>query len=119
MLKAAIAKLELDNIRDRMIMGRRVRMERGEPPGGPVLYGYAKDGNKHLIINDEEARIVQQIFEWYIGGENSMEIRRRLNAAGIVPRQSRLWSKATIANILTFEAYATGNYTKALDGEYF
>ncbi len=51
-IKAAIAKLEIDSIRDRMIMGRKVRIERGEPAGGPIRYGYYKDENKRIAIND-------------------------------------------------------------------
>ncbi len=96
-IKAAIAKLELDSIRDRMVMGRRVRIERGEVPGGPVLYGYAKNDDKRLIINEAEASVIRQIYDWYILGENNMEIRRRLNAAGIPPRKNKIWSKVRMA----------------------
>ena len=60
-----------------------------------------------------------QIFSWYIAGENGMEIRRRLNSAGIAPRKNRVWSKATIAKILTFEGYATGKNISVLDGKKF
>ena len=116
-IKAAIAKIELDNIRDRMVMGRRVRIERGEVPGGPVRYGYAKGEDKKLIVNGEEVDVILKIVGWYIQGENNMEIRQRLNAAGIPARVGKVWSKATIQNILTFEGYTTGEYTTTLDGE--
>lgn len=118
-IKAAIAKIELDNIRDRMLMGRRVRLERGEVPGGELRYGYEKSDDRRLIVNEAEAGVVRQVFEWYNQGENNMEIRRRLNAADVSPRKSKVWSKATIQNILTFEGYATGEYTVNLDGETF
>jgi site-specific DNA recombinase len=118
-IKAAIAKLELDNIRDRMIMGRKVRIERGEPAGGPIRYGYYKNENKQIVINESEASVVRKIYDLYNQGENNMEIRRRLNAAGIAPRINKIWSKASISNILTFEGYATGKYTTSLDGEIF
>ncbi|MEM7133404.1 MAG: recombinase family protein [Chloroflexota bacterium] len=40
-IKAAMGKIEVDNIRERMLMGRRERLERGEVPGGDqVRYGY-------------------------------------------------------------------------------
>ena len=76
-IKAAIAKLELDNIRDRMIMGRKVRIERGEPAGGPVKYGYLKDENKRLILCEAEASIIRKILigifkasiTWRFGGD--------------------------------------------------
>ena len=90
-IKAAIAKIELDNIRDRMLMGRRVRLERGEVPGGEVRYGYEKSDTRRLIANEAEAEVVRQVFEWYNQGKNN----------------------------LTFEGYATGEYPVNLDGETF
>jgi hypothetical protein len=100
-------------------MGRRVRLERGEVPGGELRYGYEKSDDRRLTINETEAGVVRQVFEWYNQGENNMEIRRRLNAAGVSPRKSKIWSKATIQNILTFEGYATDGYTVSLDSEAF
>lgn len=116
-IKAAIAKLELDSIRDRMIMGRKARIERGEPAGGPIRYGYYKDESKRLVINESEAEIVREIFGLYNQGMNNMEIRRRLNELGVAPRNNKIWSKATINNILMFEGYAVGKYTTTLDGD--
>ena len=118
-IKAAMAKIELDNIRDRMVRGRRARLERGEVPGGPARYGYYKDDNNFLQIDEQESKIVKEIYDWYISGENNMQIRKRLNGEGIPARVGEIWSKATIQNILTFDGYATGEYTTSLDGEIF
>ncbi|GMR10651.1 MAG: hypothetical protein BMS9Abin28_1472 [Anaerolineae bacterium] len=38
-IKASTGKMEIDNIKGRMVMGRRARLERGELPGGPTKYG--------------------------------------------------------------------------------
>ena len=125
-IKAAMGKIELENIRERMIMGRRARLKRSKVPGGTIRYGYKKNTDHRLIINDddeeeeeEEAEIVRRVFKWYTQGETNMEIRRRLNAGDVPPRKSNLWSKMTIQNIITFEGYATGEYTTTLDGEVF
>ncbi|MFZ1756359.1 MAG: recombinase family protein, partial [Caldilineaceae bacterium] len=118
-IKAALGKIEVDNIRERMIMGRKARLERGEVPGGDqVKYGY-KRVDKQLEICEEEATVVRRIFDMYIAGDNSMAIRSRLNSEGIVPRRSKLWSKATIGKILTGEFYATGKILTTLDDEVF
>lgn len=118
-IKAAIAKMELDNIRQRMIAGRRARLERGEVPGGNIRYGYGRGEDKRLSVIEAEAAIVRQIFTWYNDGESSLEIRRRLNASDTPARRGRVWSKATIQNVLTFEGYTTGDYVTTLDGEEF
>ena len=118
-IKAALGKIEVDNIRERMVMGRKARLERGEVPGGDqVKYGYQRV-DKRLEICEDEAKIVRQIFEQYIARENSMTIRSRLNNEGVIPRRGKLWSKATIGKILTGEFYATGKLSTFLDGEEF
>jgi site-specific DNA recombinase len=118
-IKASIGKLEIDGIRDRMVRGRRARIERGETPGGTCRYGYQKGEDKRLEINEAEASIVRKVFEWYTQGSNNLEIRARLTNLGIPPRIKKVWSKTTVVNILTFEGYATGEYTTTLDGETF
>lgn len=118
-IKAALGKIESDNIRERMIMGRRARLERGEVPGGDqVRYGYKKV-DKRLQINEAEVEIVHQIVGWYITGQTVLQIRRRLNAAGVPTRKGKGWAKASIEHILTNECYVTGKVATTLDGETF
>ena len=118
-IKSAVAKIELDNIRDRMVRGRRARLERGEVPGGPTKYGYARGEDNRLVIVEAEAGVVRQIFEWYIAGESNQLIRGRLTAMGVPPRIAKAWAKPTINTILTNEGYATGQYATALSGEQY
>lgn len=116
-IKAALGKIEVDNIRERMLMGRRARLERGEVPGGDqVRYGYRKQ-DRRLEIEEDEARWVRKIYGWYNAGENNMQIRRRLNALGVPARRGKRWAKPTIETILTTEGYATGKLTTVLDGQ--
>ncbi len=118
-IKAALGKIESDNIRERMIMGRRVRLERGEVPGGDqVRYGYRKV-NKRLEIDEDEAAIARQVFAWYISGEGIFHIRRRLNGMGVPSRKGKRWSKVSVQHIVTGEYYATGRIPTTLDGETF
>ena len=57
-IKASIAKMEIDNINERTVMGRRARLERGEIPGGQTKYGYWRKDNKNAI-DEREAKIVR------------------------------------------------------------
>ncbi len=116
---AAISKMQIDDQKESMVRGRKSRLNRGDTPGGQNRYGYFRDENKHLIINPDEAQVVRNVFDWYISGCNNMEIRRRLIALEISPRINKVWSKATINNILTFSGYATGIYLTRLDNEIF
>jgi site-specific DNA recombinase len=118
-IRAAIGKIEVDNIRERSLMGRRARLERGEPPGGDQQpYGYRK-ADRHLEIEADEAEVVRNIFRWYIAGESLNQIRTRLDRMGVLPRRAKRWAKSTIQSILAKDAYATGYFNTKLDGEDF
>jgi DNA invertase Pin-like site-specific DNA recombinase len=115
-IKAAMGKIELDNIRERMVMGRRVRLERGEVPGGDqVKYGYRKV-DRRLEIHEQEAEMVRKVFAYYIAGETIQAMRKLLDATGVTPRRGRSWSKSAIQKITAGEWYATGQMVTTLDG---
>lgn len=118
-IKAALGKIESDNIRERMMMGRRAHLERGEVPGGDqVKYGYKKAGRR-LEIDEAEVQVIYRIIDWYIAGHTPLQIRRKLNEAGVPARRGPLWSKPSIERILTTEAYVSGRISTVLDGETF
>ena len=80
LLQAVVAKMELDNIRERTAMGMIARHKAGKitlcnPPYG---YTYA-DGN--LYVHEIEAVWVRQIWQWFGEGVGRKGIRQRLIAA--------------------------------------
>ena len=118
-IKAALGKIEVDNIRERMIMGRRGKLERGEVPGGDqVKYGYRRE-DRRLHLEETEAQIVRLVFRMYINGESIQTMRKRLDASGVPPRSGGLWSKATIQRIVSGDFYATGRLTTSLEDQHF
>jgi DNA invertase Pin-like site-specific DNA recombinase len=62
-----------------------VNRQQGKFIGSFPTYGYLKDPNDHhkLIIDEETAPIVRQIFEKFIGGESIIGIAKDLNEMGI------------------------------------
>jgi site-specific DNA recombinase len=116
-IKAALGKIESDNIRERMIMGKRVHLERGEMQlgGDQVKYGYCKV-NGRLEIDKAEAATVRKIFDWYIAGERLNAIISRLNMLGVPTRKGGQWNKGSVQGIIRGEWYATGKLVKKLDG---
>lgn len=122
-IKAAIGKLEVDNIRERMMMGKRGRLEKGRAWDPHKRYGYTLDAEGHLIIDPERAPWVRQVFAWYREGVAVREIRRRLIAQGAPPPDRKSgpkgrkdpWPLSTIHHILTCPDYWRG-YTEARAG---
>jgi site-specific DNA recombinase len=123
-LKAWVAQMELDGMRERMTMGVKARLRAGKANTGQDRYGYRRDGEIIEIV-EVEAAWVQQIFAWYNAGTPLLEIRRRLIEAGAPQKggsiQRRIqWSKPVIQGILKgAKDYATGIKIQTRCGEAF
>jgi site-specific DNA recombinase len=123
-LKAWLAQMELDGMKERMTMGVKARLRRGDANTGQDRYGYRREG-EIIVIVEEEARWVRKIFEWYLSGMPKMEMRRRLVEAGApqkgssIPRKVQ-WSRAIIDGILMgAEDYCMGIKRQSRAGEVF
>ena len=82
-------------------MGVHKRMMDGSYKTAKTPFGYDYVNGK-LQINPEKAKVVKQIFTWYISGIGMDEIAVRLNKLGI---RKEVWRKNTIRCILTNEKY--------------
>lgn len=66
---AAMAQQESANMSSRVKFGKRMNAQKGKVPN--IVYGYDKTIGDYfnLSINEKEAKIVKQIFSWYIEDE--------------------------------------------------
>ncbi len=123
-LKAWLAQMELDGMRERLTMGVKARLRAGKANTGQDRYGYRREGDV-IVIVEEEAQWVRQIFEWYLQGVPVAEMRRRLIAADAPqkgsgrPRKVQ-WHISAIQSILSHaEEYASGIKIQHRAGEAF
>ncbi len=123
-LKAWLASMELEGMRERMSMGVKARLRSGKANTGQDRYGYQRNGEVIEVV-EEEAHWVRQIFDWYIRGVSLLEIRRRLIEANALQKGSSIprkiqWSRSTIQGILKgAKDYATGIKIQTRNGEAF
>ncbi len=82
----------------------RKSYEQGIPTNGTVTYGYSGNG-ADLVIIPEEANIVREIYERYLGGEGLRKISTDLNNRKILNRNNGEWDTQAIRYILTNEKY--------------
>lgn len=74
----------------------------------PNLYGY-KSNRGELIVVEEEAKIVREIFAMYLQGASINDIKNNLKERGIKTRRGLTdWSTSTLRGMLSNEKY-TGN----------
>lgn len=68
-------------------------------------YGYNLV-DKELVINDEESKVVERVYEEYLlKGYSYLKIATRLNEEGVNSKYGRGWSHRTIKLMLTNAAY--------------
>lgn len=69
-------------------------------------YGYDKDKNGDLVINEEQAKVVKLIFDLYLGGKSILGIVKELKERCIKsPTGKENWPKHSIEEMLSNEKY--------------
>jgi DNA invertase Pin-like site-specific DNA recombinase len=123
-LKAWVAQMELDGIKERMTMGIKARLRAGKANSGRDRYGYQRNGEVIEVV-EQEAKWVRQIFAWYNENVPLLEIRKQLINAAVPQKGGNAfrkteWSKNVIQFILgAAKEYAFGIKTQSRGGETF
>ncbi len=117
-IRGFASKLEAEKIRERTMRGKKAKAEQGRMPGGGSrLYGYnyiraVHENGGRRVIDKDEAKWVQQMFEWLVyHGLSTTAITHRLRELS-VPRPSGngYWIKSTVQGILRNVAYTGKTY---------
>ena len=107
--KAFFARRELKMITKRMQRGRVKSVEEGKYIASTAPYGYKfeydKDGKKSLVIDEEKAAIVRNIFDMYVNGNGAYKIKVWLDNMGIKTNNGIPFSEQAIRRILKNELY--------------
>lgn len=104
---SAMAQQESENISSHVLLGLKMKKDRGELIGYNGCYGYNYNiETKEITINEDEANIVRYMFERYVEGIGSSSIAKELTAKGIkTPKGGTKWCESTIRGILKNEKY--------------
>ncbi len=124
-LMAAIAKMEVDSIRERTTMGKRGAAKQGRIPNGAVPYGYRIGDDGRPEIYEPEAEVVRRIFRQYVEeGLGGNEITRRLNNENApTSKPGSRWHQAFVTGLISKEVYkgvwryGQNRWTSTEDGE--
>lgn len=93
--------------------GRELSVKSGNYVGSKPVYGYDKiivmDGKRKcptLAINEEQARVVRMVFDWYVNENVGTQIiANRLNDLNITPPEISLWRGETIRRMVENPIY--------------
>ena len=101
---SVFAQMEREVITERTMLGRSGRAEKGFFHGGgtdPIGYDYV-DGQ--LVVNEEEAAQVRQVYELYAAGVSVSEITRRMD--GYSTKHGGWHHTSTVGNVLDNPLYS-------------
>lgn len=102
----ALAQEESANTSKRVKFGKKMNAEKGRVPN--IVYGYDKTIGDYfnLKINEEEAKVIRQIYKWYTEeGYGAAKIANMLNEKGVRTKRGCNWSQNATCRILTNELY--------------
>ena len=102
----ALAQEESANTSKRIKFGKKMNAEKGRVPN--IVFGYNKTIGDYfnLSINENEAKSIRQIFQWYTEeGYGGSKIANMLNERGIKTKRGNNWSQNSVCRILTNEIY--------------
>lgn len=120
-LRGAISEFEKAKINERMCRGRREKARQGRVLRDFRIFGYDFDPRtEQLIINEEEAAVVRQIFSWFLHPPPGMRgiagIARALTRAQVpTKRGAAKWHRQVVRQILSNRTYIGEFYQNKWD----
>ncbi len=98
---SSIAEEEAISISNNVKWAVRKKFEKGEKKASKAPYGYDKDENGNLIINEVEANVVKIIFKEFIKCKNQLEIQEKIKDLD----NSKILKVGSIKNIIENPIY--------------
>ncbi len=105
----SFAEFEREMIAERIRDKIRAARRKGRWTGGNAPLGYRSE-KARLLVHEEEAPWVRQIFDWYLEGVSALAISARLNAAALPLKtmqrpRAHPWTKDLVLRILRNRLY--------------
>lgn len=108
--KSFFARRELKMITKRMQRGRVKSVEEGKYIASTAPFGYKFEydinGKRLLVIDEEKAAIVKNIFDMYLNGNGAYRIKVWLDSIGVKTNNDVSFSEQAVRRILKNEIYA-------------
>ena len=117
-IMSSIAQDELRKLSSRIKFGHQQAIKNHVVLGNSRIFGYDKK-DKKLVINEEEAKMVRELFELYATDEYSMkQIEDLFWSKGYRNRNGNKIAHSTMANTISnpkYKGYYVGNKVKVID----
>lgn len=105
-IMSAVAKQEIAFAKLRLKRGTIQSAKKGNWLGKKRPIGYDYDKTTKRLVPNEDASVIQRMFQEYIDGYSTKEIAHRFTNEGVTSKAEMIWSPAGVARILSNVAYA-------------
>ena len=117
-IMSGIAQDELRKLSSRIKFGHQQAIKKGIVIGNNRIWGYEKDHGRLLVV-EEEAAMVRELFALYATGKYSMkQLEDKLYAKGIRNTNGNKLSHTTMSKVISnpkYKGYYVGNKVKVVD----
>ena len=106
-IMSSLAQEESRSISENVTWGQRKRMADGKVAiPFRLMLGFKRGPNGEILIDEEQAKTVRNIYSWFLQGMTPHAIARKLTDLGIPsPSGKDSWYDGTVRSILTNEKY--------------
>jgi site-specific DNA recombinase len=103
---SAVSEFERRVASARVKANKMSMARQGLNSSGSAAYGYFRNpATKKLEINEEQAKIVRMIYNWYLEGHGQRRICDMLNEMDILNNQGKRWCVQTIRALIERKTY--------------
>lgn len=103
-LLASIAEEESKTMGQNIRWHIKEKFKQGLPHNPQDMYGYRWQEEQYVIA-PHEAKVIQQIYTWYLSGDTPTQIAKKLNEMGEKTRKGNRFTRRIIHNILSQDTY--------------
>lgn len=102
---ASFSEIEMTTKKSRMMRNRKYKMQQGGYGGGWIAFGYKKDENDKIVIDEKNAKIVRKIYNMYESGMSARTIAIELIELGELPQLSQDAGQQFVTKTIQREQY--------------
>lgn len=103
---SAFSQSESESIRENIIRGNAMAYAQGKVSVSPTMFGFTKNSDGEIIIDEEQARVVRMIYNDYLDGMTPGDIKKKLEKQHIKTAFGRdTWNTTVILSLLQNEKY--------------
>ncbi|MDE6838212.1 MAG: recombinase family protein [Acutalibacter sp.] len=115
---SAFSQSESESIRENIIRGNAMAYAQGKVSVSPTMFGFTKDGNGEIAVDEEQAEVVRMIYRDYLDGMTPGDIKKKLEKLHIKTAFGRdTWNTTVILALLQNGSVKIGLNQKALNSK--